>query len=279
MNLYNSTVELHRSDDKSRIFRVFPDYPLRVFTPGQYGSLGLLSSSGNSKLVKRAYSISSSIIDIESQKLINHRKVEYLEFYINRVKKNSKREQITPKLFNLKTGDRIFCGEKIVGHYYIDDIEKWKNIILISSHTGESPNNSIVNQLLLKNTKSKIININVGKNWKSLYQREHSLLEKMYSNYKFVQFEDDSHHYDVFTKFFDSINDNPNENSNYGIKLNKDKSLVMICGDPLLIGSPIKKGGWEYEFPSYGLINVLKNKSFELSTRFKKGNIICESYW
>lgn len=279
MDLYNATVEVYRSDTNSRIFRVFPDFPIRLFTPGQYGSLGLLSDHKDNTLVKRAYSISSSIIDKKSKKLINQRKIKYLEFYINKVENGHKKEQITPKLFNLKSGDRIFCGEKIVGHYFISDRSKYKNIILISSHTGESPNNSIANQLLLEGVNSKIFNINVGNKWKSLYTDEHVILEKLFPNYKFIQFIDETSHYNTIAEFFENINHNANDNSNYGIKLNKDKSLVMICGDPLLIGAPIKKGGWEYEYPNYGLVNILTNKSFELSTRFQKGNIICEAYW
>ena len=61
MDLYNSTLKLHRSDNQSAIFRVYPDFPIRLFTAGQYGSLGLLSNREENKLVKRAYSISSSI--------------------------------------------------------------------------------------------------------------------------------------------------------------------------------------------------------------------------
>ena len=274
-DLYNATVEIFRSNNSSTIFRVHPEKPIRKYIPGQYGSLGLMSDSSD-KLVKRAYSISSSIIDIKSHKIKNQNELKYLEFYINRVpKQDSKREQITPKLFNLKDGDKIFCGEKIVGHYVIPDDHSWENIIFISSHTGESPNNSIVNHLLLAKNKLNIININVGKKWNSLYREEHSLLEKDFSNYKFIQYEDDSLYYENFMNDFDESN----ENLLFNIKLDKDKTLVMICGDPKLIGAPIKKGGWEYDFPDYGLINILKGKSFEISTRFKKGNIIFESYW
>jgi hypothetical protein len=46
-----------------------------------------------------------------------------------------------------------------------------------------------------------------------------------------------------------------------------------------MIGAPIKKGGWEYEYPDYGLVNIFYKRLFELTTRFKQGNIICESYW
>ena len=156
MQNYNSTVEIFRSNKNSTIFRVYPDFPIRIYTPGQYGSLGLLSEDGN-KLIKRAYSISSSIIDINTQDLKDQRRIKYLEFYINRVhlQKESK-ERFTPKLFSLKDGDRIFCGEKIVGHYIFDLRRKWKNILLISTHTGESPNNSIVNQLLFAKKKLNI---------------------------------------------------------------------------------------------------------------------------
>jgi len=274
-DLYNATIEIFRSNKTSTIFRVHPDMPIRKYIPGQYGSLGLMSDSFD-KLVKRAYSISSSIVDLKSYRIKNRNELNYLEFYINRVpKQDSKREQITPKLFKLKDGDRVFCGEKIVGHYVLPDDHSWENIILISSHTGESPNNSIVNSLLLAQNKLKIVNINVGKNWNTLYKEEHDFIEKKFSNYNFIQFEDDSLYYENFINDFDESNGN----SLFSFKLDKDKTLVMICGDPKLIGAPIKKGGWEYDYPDYGLINVLKAKSFEISTRFKKGNIIFESYW
>ena len=158
-DLYNATIEIFRSNKTSTIFRVHPDMPIRKYIPGQYGSLGLMSDSFD-KLVKRAYSISSSIVDLKSYRIKNRNELNYLEFYINRVpKQDSKREQITPKLFKLKDGDRVFCGEKIVGHYVLPDDHSWENIILISSHTGESPNNSIVNSLLLAQNKLKIVNI------------------------------------------------------------------------------------------------------------------------
>ena len=116
-NLLNATVEIHKANKQSIILRVYPDYPIRKYLPGQYGSLGLISDKGE-KLVKRAYSISSSMIDLESKKVISQDENKYLEFYINRVHLTEvKREQITPKIFKLKNGDRIFCGEKIIGHY------------------------------------------------------------------------------------------------------------------------------------------------------------------
>ena len=151
---------------------------------------------------------------------------------------------------------------------------------MISTHTGESPNNSIVNQILKNNNKIKICNINVGKsNWESLYNSEHILLEELYSNYKFIQFIDNSKHYNQSINFISSLLQNTMVSKQIGFRLESHSTLVMLCGDPIMIGAPIKKGSWNYVNPDYGLINILKKKSFELTTRFKEGNIIFESYW
>jgi len=283
MDKYNSTVKIYKSSYDAVIIRVYPDFPCRHYLPGQYGSLGLISDKGN-KLVKRAFSISSSIINSDSKNLINQKDLNYYEFYINRISKNQKgREQITPKIFRLKDGDRIFCGQKIVGHYtYEYESEKhWKNIILIGTHTGESPNNSIVNYLLLNKLNINICNINVGPDgWISSYKIKHDILEKLYSNYRFIQFVDNSNNYKILNQyFFDLINNDNDATDKTGFNLEFNSTLIMLCGDPKMIGAPIKKGGWDYEYPDYGLINTLIKNGFTIKTRFKGGNINYESYW
>ena len=278
-NLLNATVEIHKANKQSIILRVYPDSPIRKYLPGQYGSLGLISDK-DEKLVKRAYSISSSMIDLESKKVISQDENKYLEFYINQIPiKEVKREQITPKIFKLKNGDRIFCGEKIIGHYTLPQNTDFDNILLISSHTGESPNNSIMNHLLLTKRRINICNINVGNNWRSIYEKEHSLIEKRFLNYKFIQFLDNSNNYTNFTRYIDNIFNNSFKGIiELGFEIKKN-TLIMLCGDPIMIGAPIKKGGWEYEYPDYGLVNIFTKRLFELTTRFKQGNIIYESYW
>ena len=278
-NLLNATVEIHKANKQSIILRVYPDSPIRKYLPGQYGSLGLISDK-DEKLVKRAYSISSSMIDLESKQVITQDENKYLEFYINQIPiKEVKREQITPKIFKLKNGDRIFCGEKIIGHYTLPQNTDFDNILLISFHTGESPNNSIVNHLLLTKRRINICNINVGNNWRSIYEKEHSLIEKHFLNYKFIQFFDNTNNYNNLAGYIDNIFNNSDKGIiELGFEIKKN-TLIMLCGDPIMIGAPIKKGGWEYEYPDYGLVNIFNKRLLELTTRFKQGNIIYESYW
>ena len=80
-------------------------------------------------------------------------------------------------------------------------------------------------------------------------------------------------------QFFLNLINNDNEDTKTGFNLESNSTLVMLCGDPKMIGAPIKKGGWNYEYPDYGLINILIKNGFTIKTRFKEGNINYESYW
>ena len=128
------------------------------YKPGQYGSLGLESHKHQNKILKRAFCVSSSMINIADKKLINHANIDYYEFYFNKVP-NVNREQLTPKLFGLNNGDRLYCSEKIVGYYTTDNLMNNMNVLLLGTTTGESPNNSIVAELLLHKKASNICNI------------------------------------------------------------------------------------------------------------------------
>ena len=65
----------------------------------------------------------------------------------------------------------------------------------------------------------------------------------------------------------------------FGFNLNPKSSHVFLSGDPAMIGAPKKKGRWEYEHSISGIIPILTSNDFEVSTRFKPGNIEYECYW
>ena len=109
---YNATVVgkiLLRPDIMT--LRIDTDEPREEFSAGQYTLLGLYGREERSpnstpetdvvepdKLIQRPYSIASATTQ-RSQ----------LEFYISQVKSG----QLTPRLFNLQPGDRIFLSKRI----------------------------------------------------------------------------------------------------------------------------------------------------------------------
>jgi ferredoxin--NADP+ reductase len=120
------------------IFRVAPDgWSLPPFTPGQFAVLGLPARSprialsdpeeepGNpDRMIRRAYSIASS-----------SRAREYVEVYANLVRSG----ELTPRLFALKPGDRLWLGRKLTGMFTLRQVPPGNHLAMIATGTGLAP--------------------------------------------------------------------------------------------------------------------------------------------
>ena len=122
------------------VLQVVPDgwdFPDDV--PGQFAVLGLFGSASRcalaeseippaepEKLIKRAYGIASSPLNRE-----------FLEFYVALVPGGA----LTPRLFNLKIGDRIWISQRAAGKFTYDDskVPKGANLVLITTGSGLGP--------------------------------------------------------------------------------------------------------------------------------------------
>ena len=138
---YNATIVGREDFTKDlAVFKIAYDSgPVPDFTPGQFATLGVVKPETpeeaakrrrpGPKLLRRAYSIASS-----------PKVKEHLEFYIALVEEG----QLTPKLWQLNTGDRLFMDEKIKGHFTMDDVPDGKDLIMVSTGTGLAPFLSMV---------------------------------------------------------------------------------------------------------------------------------------
>ena len=140
--------------DTLGIFRIAYDDegPNKDFEPGQFANLALMPPPeaiaaqakaeaegdapqrrrpGRIKLVRRAYSIASP-----------PREKRWLEFYIVAVDEGA----LTPRLFDLNVGDRLFMDPKIKGHFTIKDVPDGKNLVTVATGTGLAPFLSMYHQ-------------------------------------------------------------------------------------------------------------------------------------
>lgn len=277
---YNATVHVLKARDTERIIRVIPDGPKSRYLAGQYGSLGLGSDQHPATLVKRPYSLSSSIVDLQTGRLIDHHDVPYYEFYFNRVDSGLGREPLTPKLFGVRSGDRIFCGGKIVGYYTAEHVPPGTStVLLIGSTTGESANNALVNHLLRERHDVSICHVTVGPTgWESLYRAEHECVMAQRPSYRYHTVCGSSYRVieECLTRW---LRDAKASTQELGFVLRPETTHVFLCGDPTMIGAPEKKGGWRYETPNEGLIALLRQGGFALCTRFTQGQVDYEVYW
>lgn len=118
--------------------RVAPvGWALPAFVPGQFAVLGLPASAPRSAesepddpplppetFLRRAYSIASS-----------SREREYLEFYLVEVQSGA----LTPRLFALKPGDKLWLGPKFTGLFTLDEVPPDRHVAFIGTGTGLAP--------------------------------------------------------------------------------------------------------------------------------------------
>lgn len=297
---YNATVvSLHKHNSDLMRVRVRPDYPLPVHKPGQYTSLGLgnweprhegctpetLKPGDEQKLVRRAYSISCPVLD-DLGGLWDRDRDRWLEFYIVLVRETEKGQApgLTPRLFVLKEGDRLNMVEKITGHFNLDPVKPGDTVIFLGTGTGEAPHNYMLWELLRRGHQGRILSACCVRYRRDLaYLATHEELMRRYPHYTYLSLttrEADTVNHKVYIQ--DLITSGQMEEK-LGQALDPARTHVFLCGNPKMIGVPVKDretGVRSYPTP-LGVIEVLERRGFQVDQAQPKvqGNIHFEEYW
>lgn len=295
---YNATVsnviEIHES---LRIFQIKPDGDLPDYTQGQYTTLGLglwekrvgsnppeiLKEGMEKKLLRRAYSMSHSVIDLKSGKLLSPEETPFFEFYINRVIIDSKAPPTSPmltcRLFGLKKGDRLAFGPKVTGHYILENFKPTDTMLFCATGTGEAPHNAMLWKLLRDGHKGKIISmVTTRKSEDQGYRKQHEKLMEIFPNYKaiFIATRDPGVTEKIYAQ--DMI-EKALLTRQTGANIDPADTHVFLCGNPALIGRPLEENGVKTYPTPKGMIEVLENRGFTVHSKTAPGNIHFEAYW
>jgi ferredoxin--NADP+ reductase len=281
------------------VMRVRPDYTLPAHKPGQYSTLGMgyweprhegcqpetILEKDLGKVVKRAYSISCSVLD-DGGNLLDRSNADWLEFYIVLVRDSDKEKPpaLTPRLFLLREGDRLFLGEKIAGHFTLDPVKPGDTVLFLATGTGEAPHNYMLWDLLCRGHQGHILSACCVRYRRDLgYLPIQEELMRRYPNYTYLSLttrEADTIGHKVYIQ--DLITSGQLEEQ-LGQALDPDRTHVFLCGNPAMIGVPTKdpeSGGWVYPEP-LGAVEVLERRGFQVDRPQAKikGNIHFEEYW
>lgn len=249
------------------IFRIAPDgWKLPEFKPGQYCPLGLPPEServpysvpevknyASDKLIKRPYSIASS----SSQS-------NYLEFYIKMVENGA----LTPRLFALKNGDKLWMREKVFGMFTLDDIPQDKNVIFFATGTGLSPYMSMLRSHLSTDTGRKWAVVHGALNsWDLGYRDELVMMERFCKEMKYIPIisEPDNEpvpwHGEV--GFLDKAWKDRIIDDIWGENVTPENTVVFLCGHPMMVA---------------GMEEILQADGFTLHTKKQPGSYIKEKF-
>ncbi len=248
-----------------RIIKVSPEgWKFPEFESGQFVALGLTPDSERckeatdehsapkpEKLIKRAYSIASASTE------------DSLEFYITLVHSG----QLTPRIFNLEIGDKIFMGKKAVGMFTLDQVDDERNVVLIATGTGVAPYMSMLRSNALRR-KGRIMVIHGAANsWDLGYSSELKLLANMFPNFSYYPTITDPAKeptgWDGDTRFIQEIWDGGIAMEKWGVETTPDNTDFFLCGNPKMVD---------------GMKSALEKQGFKEHKRKEAGQIHAEEF-
>jgi ferredoxin--NADP+ reductase len=295
---YNATVAaLKLPNPDLMILRVRPDAGVHAHRAGQYSTLGLghweprapdcqpetAKPGDEQKLIRRAYSISSSILDDEGN-LPDRAGQDWLEFYIVLVRQADQAPALTPRLFTLKDGSRLFLGEKIAGHYTLEPVKPTDNVIFLSTGTGEAPHNYMLWELLHNQHRGKILAACCVRYRRDLgYFPIQQELMYRYPNYTYLSLTTREASNTGQKVYIQDLITSGQLEEQLDDSLDPTRTHVFLCGNPKMIGAPtIDKTTGAATYPQpLGVIEILSKRGFQLDqpSLKLKGNIHIEEYW
>lgn len=226
-----------------KIIRVKPvGWEFPEFKGGQFVALALPASAERckeatdefekhedpDKLIKRAYSIASTSTS------------EYVEFYVTLVHSGA----LTPRLFNLNIGDKLWMGKKGVGMFTLDEVPMDKNIVLVATGTGVAPYMSMLRSDALKREGRIMVVHGAANSWDLGYSSELQLLESMFDKFTYyptiTEPEKEPAGWSGDVRFIQDIWKDGLADKKWGFNPLPENTDVFLCGNPRMINSMVE---------------------------------------
>jgi ferredoxin--NADP+ reductase len=232
------------------------------FTPGQFARLGISKpdpdnpkSPSGSRIVWRAYSIVSASY------------AEHLEFYSIVVPGGD----FTSELSRLKVGDTVFVEKMNYGFLTCDRFEKGKDLWLLATGTGLAPFISILWEPRTWDDYETLILVHSVRYPNELaYQeviegfRNHELFRPRAHKLRYVRVVTRTELPGVLTQRIPALIDNGKLETYVNLKFDRERSRVMICGNPEMVTDTRKR---------------LTARGLATSRRGIPGQLAVENYW
>jgi ferredoxin--NADP+ reductase len=250
------------------ILQITPDgWGLPEYVPGQVTSLGLFGSAPRcalaepenpaaapDKLIRRVYCIASSPVNRE-----------FMEFYIALVPHGV----LTPRLFNLKIGDRIWLSQNASGTFTFDQVPEEANVVLIAAGSGLAPYVSMLSTHLKFLTQRRVAVMHgVRHSWDLGYRSILTAMQHLRTNFTYFPVISRPKEEPVpWTGAAGHVQDlwkGGAIEKAWGFRPGPENTHVFLCGSPQMIES---------------MVAMLAQEGFKEQTKNEPGKIHVERYW
>jgi len=250
------------------ILQVAPDgWDPPNFVAGQCTTLGLPGSASRcalaepegpapdpNGLIRRVYCIASSPSNRE-----------FMEFYVHLVPSGA----LTPRLFNLKIGDRISLGERVSGTFTFEHVPEDANIALIATGSGLAPYVSMLSTHLKFTTQRRVAVIHGTRHsWDLAYRSTLMTMANLRNNFTYLPVISRPKQEPVpWTGAIGHVQDlwkgHVLERA-WNVPPTPANTHVFLCGSPEMIED---------------MMEILVDEGFKENTRTEPGQIHVERYW
>lgn len=299
---YNSVLEeLRLVHADLGVFRVRPDDGPLDFEPGQYTVLGLgtwecrvtgtqlepTESAAAETLIQRAYSISCPLLD-RAGILQRANGASVLEFYVTLVRHAAKPPALTPRLFALQPGARLYCGPRAHGHYSLAGVLPDQTVVFAATGTGEAPHNAMLAELLSRGHRGQIVMVTCARYQRDFgYIEEHRRLERRFANYRYLPLTTrERENLDPQAAGYTGKRYLQDYFASGAFEVDSDCHLdassthIFLCGAPDMIGVPRRTHDVEQRYPQpRGMVEVLEGRGFQIDLPHAPGRLHFEKYW
>ncbi|MDX2435599.1 MAG: ferredoxin--NADP reductase [Acidobacteriota bacterium] len=250
------------------VVRVVPDgWDLPDFKPGQFAVLGLPPDAARcagsdteeapprpDRLIRRAYSIASSSVARE-----------YLELYITLVRSGG----LTPRLFALQPGDRVWLGPKITGNFTLDQAPEGSHLVLVATGTGLAPYMSMLRTMMPAAGDRRIaVLIGARHSWDLGYQSELMTMDRLSSAFSYHSIisrpAEEPVSWGGPAGYVQDLWREQLLEKEWGFKPAPENTSVFLCGTPAMIDD---------------MVVMLAEGGFREHSRKEPGEIFVERYW
>ncbi len=237
------------------------------FKAGQYAVLALPGSAKRTelsdpeekqadpdKLIKRAYSIASS-----------SRQNEYLELYITLVRSG----ELTPRLFALEEGDKVFLAPKFKGVFTIDKAPEAANLVLIATGTGIAPYVSMIRSILTCHDNRKFAILHGARHsWDLGYRAELSTLAVQCENITYIPIisrpDEEESGWTADTGHVQKLWESGAIEAQGGYRPDPSNTHIFLCGAPAMIEE---------------MVTLLSTEGYKEHKKKDPGQIHVERFW
>lgn len=250
------------------VLRVVPDgWPLPAFVPGQFAVLGLPPEAARcgasdpdeeeskpGRLIRRAYSIASSSVSSE-----------YFEFYINLVQSGL----LSPRLFALKPGDRVWLGQKTAGTFTLEQAPPDADIVLVATGTGLAPYMSMLRTNLAPASRRRIaVLLGARHSWDLGYHAELLTMARLCDAFHYFPTisrpDEEVAPWNGRTGYVQELWRSAAVEHAWGVRPMPGTTRVFLCGNPCMIDD---------------MLELLAEEGFAEHSRKQPGEIFVERFW